>query len=111
MAEVLEQLLADPNEGLAHPSQAFCKVIDHLMSPADALNEGLDRPDALRQLNGALKREGFEAAPARYGDWTGPAAATLIGVGHPARDAAREIHGLLHWPAAGCKYAAAMRQS
>ncbi|MFJ5728941.1 ArsO family NAD(P)H-dependent flavin-containing monooxygenase [Streptomyces paradoxus] len=26
-----------------------------------------------------------------YGDWTGPASATLIGVGRPAREAAREI--------------------
>ena len=30
-----------------------------------------------------------------YGDWTGPASATLIGVGRPARDAAREIAGLV----------------
>jgi putative flavoprotein involved in K+ transport len=30
-----------------------------------------------------------------YGDWTGPASATLIGVGRPARDAARGIAGLL----------------
>ncbi|MEU3747313.1 MULTISPECIES: ArsO family NAD(P)H-dependent flavin-containing monooxygenase [Streptomyces] len=30
-----------------------------------------------------------------YGDWTGPASATLIGVGRPARNAAREIAGLL----------------
>ncbi|GAB2331914.1 ArsO family NAD(P)H-dependent flavin-containing monooxygenase [Streptomyces griseoincarnatus] len=30
-----------------------------------------------------------------YGDWTGPASATLIGVGRPARDAAREIAQLL----------------
>ncbi|MFD3843653.1 ArsO family NAD(P)H-dependent flavin-containing monooxygenase [Streptomyces sp. NPDC058642] len=30
-----------------------------------------------------------------YGDWTGPASATLIGVGRPARDAAREISTLL----------------
>ncbi|MGW5000644.1 ArsO family NAD(P)H-dependent flavin-containing monooxygenase [Streptomyces hydrogenans] len=30
-----------------------------------------------------------------YGDWTGPASATLIGVGRPARDAARAIAGLL----------------
>ncbi|OEJ21324.1 pyridine nucleotide-disulfide oxidoreductase [Streptomyces agglomeratus] len=30
-----------------------------------------------------------------YGDWTGPASATLIGVGRPARDAAREIRQLL----------------
>ncbi|AWZ04474.1 MULTISPECIES: ArsO family NAD(P)H-dependent flavin-containing monooxygenase [unclassified Streptomyces] len=30
-----------------------------------------------------------------YGDWTGPASATLIGVGRPAREAAREIAELL----------------
>lgn len=30
-----------------------------------------------------------------YGDWTGPASATLIGVGRPARDAAREIAEVL----------------
>lgn len=30
-----------------------------------------------------------------YGDWTGPASATLIGVGRPARDAVREIADLL----------------
>ncbi|MDN3296354.1 ArsO family NAD(P)H-dependent flavin-containing monooxygenase [Streptomyces ficellus] len=30
-----------------------------------------------------------------YGDWTGPASATLIGVGRPARDAAREVAELL----------------
>ncbi|MEV6613256.1 hypothetical protein AB0N31_05120 [Streptomyces sp. NPDC051051] len=29
------------------------------------------------------------------GDWTGPASATLIGVGRPARDAARETAALL----------------
>ncbi|MEV6201917.1 ArsO family NAD(P)H-dependent flavin-containing monooxygenase [Streptomyces sp. NPDC051771] len=30
-----------------------------------------------------------------YGDWTGPASATLIGVGRPAREAARQIAGLV----------------
>ncbi|MEU7646315.1 ArsO family NAD(P)H-dependent flavin-containing monooxygenase [Streptomyces huasconensis] len=30
-----------------------------------------------------------------YGDWTGPASATLIGVGRPARDAARQVAELL----------------
>ncbi|MGM0347249.1 ArsO family NAD(P)H-dependent flavin-containing monooxygenase [Streptomyces sp. Adlamb9] len=30
-----------------------------------------------------------------YGDWTGPASATLIGVGRPAREAAREIAAFL----------------
>lgn len=33
-----------------------------------------------------------------YGDWTGPASATLIGVGRPARDAARAIGELLGRP-------------
>ncbi|MFC8866495.1 ArsO family NAD(P)H-dependent flavin-containing monooxygenase [Streptomyces sp. NPDC057148] len=36
-----------------------------------------------------------------YGDWTGPASATLIGVGRPARDAARDIARLLRQTAAG----------
>ncbi|MEV7169321.1 hypothetical protein AB0O18_06480 [Streptomyces sp. NPDC093224] len=58
---MLDQLLAEPHEGPAHPPEAFCRVIDHLMNPADALNEGLDRPNALRQLNDVLMREGFEA--------------------------------------------------
>lgn len=30
-----------------------------------------------------------------YGDWTGPASATLVGVGRPARDAARALADLL----------------
>ncbi len=30
-----------------------------------------------------------------YGDWTGPASATLIGTGRPAREAARELTALL----------------
>nr|WP_262388062.1 lysine N(6)-hydroxylase/L-ornithine N(5)-oxygenase family protein [Streptomyces parvus] len=30
-----------------------------------------------------------------YGDWTGPASATLIGVGRPSRDAVRDITTLL----------------
>ncbi|WP_411130020.1 ArsO family NAD(P)H-dependent flavin-containing monooxygenase [Streptomyces sp. x-19] len=30
-----------------------------------------------------------------YGDWTGPASATLIGVGRPAREAVHQIAGLL----------------
>lgn len=61
VAGVLEQLLAEPHEGPSHPPESFCKVIDHLMNPADALNEGLNRPNALRLLNNALVREGFEA--------------------------------------------------
>lgn len=37
-----------------------------------------------------------------YGDWTGPASATLIGVARPARDAAREIASLLSLRTQGC---------
>ncbi|GAB3069436.1 ArsO family NAD(P)H-dependent flavin-containing monooxygenase [Pedococcus soli] len=33
-----------------------------------------------------------------YGDWTGPASATLIGVGRTGRDATRELVDLLHAP-------------
>ncbi|MFL1901219.1 ArsO family NAD(P)H-dependent flavin-containing monooxygenase [Streptomyces tauricus] len=36
-----------------------------------------------------------------YGDWTGPASATLIGVGRPARDAARELAELVGIPSLG----------
>lgn len=60
VADVLAQLLAEPHE--AHqPPDGFCRVIDYLMSPADALSEPPDRTNALRQLNAALVREGFEA--------------------------------------------------
>ena len=31
-----------------------------------------------------------------YGDWTGPASSTLIGVGRTARDASQQIRDLLH---------------
>ncbi|MBD0843576.1 ArsO family NAD(P)H-dependent flavin-containing monooxygenase [Streptomyces sp. TRM68416] len=58
-------------------------------------------PLGLRGVRGRIPTEGTRAvAEPRlhllgYGDWTGPASATLIGVGRTARDAAREIAGLL----------------
>ncbi|WP_242436153.1 hypothetical protein [Streptomyces sp. Root369] len=61
VAGVLECLLAESHEGPARPPDSFCRVIDPLMDPADALNEGRDRPNALRQLNDVLSREGFDA--------------------------------------------------
>ncbi|WP_280414948.1 hypothetical protein [Nocardia carnea] len=64
-ADVVEAILAEPHDGPAHPPEGFCRLIDHLMSPSDATNEGPDRPNALRQLNEVLAREGFEAF---YGD-------------------------------------------
>ncbi|MFF3870027.1 hypothetical protein [Micromonospora sp. NPDC001898] len=61
VADVLDQMLAEPHAGPSRPPEIFCRVIDHLMSPSDALNEGPDRPHALQQLNEVLTREGFEA--------------------------------------------------
>ncbi|MDI3422293.1 ArsO family NAD(P)H-dependent flavin-containing monooxygenase [Streptomyces luteolus] len=58
-------------------------------------------PLGLRGARGHIPTEGTRALGEPrlhllgYGDWTGPASATLIGVGRPARDAAREVAGLL----------------
>ncbi|MER7000429.1 ArsO family NAD(P)H-dependent flavin-containing monooxygenase [Streptomyces sp. NPDC000410] len=58
-------------------------------------------PLGLRGPRGHIPTRGTEALGEPrlhllgYGDWTGPASATLIGVGRPARDAARQIAGLL----------------
>lgn len=58
-------------------------------------------PLRLRGRRGHIATEGTRAVDEPrlhllgYGDWTGPASATLIGVGRPAREAAREIAGLL----------------
>lgn len=65
VAGVIEAMLDEPHDGPAHPPEIFCRLIDHLMSPSDATNEGADRSNALRQLNEVLDREGFEAF---YGD-------------------------------------------
>lgn len=54
-------MLAEPHDGPTPPPEIFCRLIDQLMTPADAMNEGPDRPKALEQLNTRLAREGFEA--------------------------------------------------
>jgi hypothetical protein len=61
VADVLESMLTEPHDGPTHPPKVFCRVIDRLMDPSEALNEGPDRPNALRELNEVLAREGFEA--------------------------------------------------
>lgn len=61
VADVLESMLAEPHDGPAHPPDIFCRLIDQLMSPTDTQYEAPDRPNALRQLNTVLGREGFEA--------------------------------------------------
>ncbi|WP_246872494.1 hypothetical protein [Rhodococcus sp. DMU1] len=65
VADVIDSMLNEPHAGPTHPPEGFCRLIDHLMSPGDALNEGPDRPNAMRQLNEVLTREGYEAF---YGD-------------------------------------------
>ncbi|MEF9901993.1 hypothetical protein [Streptomyces sp. P9-A2] len=57
MADVLEAMPAEPHGGPAQPPEPFCRLIDYLMSPADALNEGPNRPNALRRLNHVLVRD------------------------------------------------------
>ncbi|MET9277473.1 ArsO family NAD(P)H-dependent flavin-containing monooxygenase [Streptomyces anthocyanicus] len=58
-------------------------------------------PLGLRGRRGHIATVGTQAADEPrlhllgYGDWTGPASATLIGVGRPARDAARAVAELL----------------
>lgn len=61
VADVLKAMLAEPHDGPTHPPEIFCRVIDRLMDPADAKNEGPDRPQALALLNAVLSKEGFEA--------------------------------------------------
>ncbi|MCC3332968.1 hypothetical protein [Nocardia abscessus] len=61
VADVLEEMLAEPHDGPTRPPEIFCRLIDQLMSPAERHNEGPDRPRALAQLNEVLGREGFEA--------------------------------------------------
>ncbi|MBT2445287.1 NAD(P)/FAD-dependent oxidoreductase [Streptomyces sp. ISL-36] len=58
-------------------------------------------PLGLRRTRGHIPTAGTQAIREPrlhflgYGDWTGPASATLIGVGRPAREAARAISELL----------------
>ena len=61
VADVLEQMLAEPHDTPTRPPEVFCRVIDRLMERPEALNEGPDRPRALAMLNDVLGREGFEA--------------------------------------------------
>jgi len=61
VAEVLSQILLEPQANAQTPPATFSRVIRALMDQEDALNEGKDRPGALAMLNGALAREGFEA--------------------------------------------------
>ncbi len=61
VAETLQQILSEPHPNAQTPPATFSRVIQTLMDPADAVNEGSDRPGALALLNNVLAREGFEA--------------------------------------------------
>ncbi|MBU1050622.1 hypothetical protein KKG90_11440 [Candidatus Bipolaricaulota bacterium] len=61
VANTLQQILAEPHPNAQTPPATFLRVIQTLMDPGDALNEGSHRPGALALLNGQLAREGYEA--------------------------------------------------
>jgi hypothetical protein len=60
-ADTLRKILDEPHPNAQTPPDTFCRVIRTLMDPGDAINEGPDREGALKALNVALAREGFEA--------------------------------------------------
>ncbi|KAB0483864.1 hypothetical protein SAMN04490202_0879 [Pseudomonas reinekei] len=65
VADVLQKILDFPSANAQMPSDAMLRVIHVLMDSEDAFNENTPRLLALKTLNGAIKREGFEAF---YGD-------------------------------------------
>jgi hypothetical protein len=40
VADVLEKMLAEPHDGPTRPPEIFTRIIDYLMGPAEAMNEG-----------------------------------------------------------------------
>jgi len=60
-AGTLKKIFEEPHPDAQTPPETFCRVIRVLMDQGDATNEGSDRPGALKVLNAALAREGFEA--------------------------------------------------
>ncbi|MFE7750725.1 ArsO family NAD(P)H-dependent flavin-containing monooxygenase [Streptomyces sp. NPDC057428] len=95
---MFERLVADGvrwNDGTTAPADAviwctgFRPALSHLA------------PLGLRGPRGHIATRGTQAVDdprvhlLGYGDWTGPASATLIGVGRPAREAAADIARLL----------------
>lgn len=61
VSSTLFEILQEPHANAQTPPDSFCRVISTLMDRADASNEGPARDNALRLLNAALGREGFEA--------------------------------------------------
>lgn len=61
VGDTLKEILAGSQPAPNVPPDAFSRVIQTLMDPSDAINEGPERTDALAHLNITLAREGFEA--------------------------------------------------
>lgn len=65
VADALQKILDSPSSNPLMPPDAMLRVIRLLMDSEDAFNEEPPRLKALKALNGAIKREGYEAF---YGD-------------------------------------------
>lgn len=65
VADVLQKTFDFPRSNQLIPPDAILRVIRLLMDSEDSFNEKPSRLNALKALNGAIKREGFEAF---YGD-------------------------------------------
>jgi hypothetical protein len=61
VGHTLKEILARPQSAPNVPPDEFSRVIQTLMDPSDAVNEGPERVEALSHLNVTLAREGFEA--------------------------------------------------
>ncbi|MEJ5279811.1 hypothetical protein WH299_11100 [Pseudomonas sp. MYb541] len=61
VADVLQKILDLPSSNPLMPPDAMLRVIRLLMDSEDAFNEKPPRLNALKALNAAIKREGFEA--------------------------------------------------
>ncbi|MFF7310228.1 ArsO family NAD(P)H-dependent flavin-containing monooxygenase [Streptomyces sp. NPDC008137] len=100
------------DRGLLKASPMFTRLVPGGVEWADGTRAGVDTiiwctgfrpalthlaPLQLRGHRGHIATSGTRAVDEPrlyllgYGDWTGPASATLIGVGRPARDTARQI--------------------
>ena len=61
VADVIREILAEPQPIEFTPSDTFTRVIGALMDQGDAHNEQNTRANALEKLNNELAREGYEA--------------------------------------------------
>lgn len=61
VADCLTKILSEPQPAANVPPDTFTRVIQELMTQAEAIDEGPERPCALEMLNAPLAREGFES--------------------------------------------------